>query len=404
MSEFPCPVCGCSSAESILSLDCGNIDNSKLYPTVRLNSCTTCGHAFNVLSPGEITGLDDYYNNEYAPANLNSVVKDGDLPGSTGLYTRGRYLDLYEMLAPQLNQNGSVLDVGCAVGGFLDFLKQKGFTSLFGVDTAEAYVDRACEKQYVVELGNAEQLPFADCCFDALVIEQVMEHLVHPWKAFREAGRVLKPGGVLCIGVPDASRYPEFYFYDFYWLLMREHIQHFDIHGLSHLASLHGFELVDFRQSSHPIMGEKMVMPSLSASFRYQVQADCVKAHAVRSSLPNTMKHYVETETARLEKRRDKIRKIRDSQRPVYVWGVGREFLYLYESAGLKDCNLAGFIDMNPFKQSSVQVNGKAVESDEKIGLIEKDAILIITAIAHEGIIKENAYRGGYNGEIVSIV
>jgi SAM-dependent methyltransferase len=307
------------------------------------------------------------------------------------------------LLAPHLVQNSSVLDVGCAVGGFLDFLKQKGVSGLYGVDMTETYVARARMKNYVIELGDAASLPFNDCLFDALVIEQVMEHLTDPGQAFREAGRVLKSGGVLCVGVPDAARYAQFYFFDYYWLLMREHIRHFDIHGLSRLASTHGFELIEFRQNEHPIMGEKMVMPNLSATFRYTGHPSVAHVIEPAGNLPHRMKEYLVTETARLDEKRKWIACIAASRRPVYVWGIGRELLYLFETAGLKNCNMVGFIDMNPFKQQNVTIAGKRVESPGILEQANQEALLIITAIAHDEPIRKKALQLGFQGEIAYI-
>jgi SAM-dependent methyltransferase len=402
MTWLSCAICGSSSNEILCFLHCGTLDGSNLYPELRLLACSICGHVYNDLSPDEITGLGHYYNYEYAPANLNSIVKDGDLPGSSGTYTCGRYSQLYELLGPNLNQKSSVLDVGCAVGGFLDFLKERGVTGLFGVDVTEEYVARAREKNYHVQIGDAEELPFGDNSFDAVVVEQVLEHLVHPGKAFSEAGRVLKPGGVLCIGVPDASRYSDLYFYDFYWLLMREHIQHFSVQALSRLAVAHSFELIGFRQNSHPIMGEKMIMPNLSAAFRYAPDSRVLKHNGAISCSTERMRSYVAKECVRLAGKQTRIRDVALSRRPVYVWGIGREFLYLYEAAELKQCNLAGIIDMNPFKQQTVTIAGRSVVSDAILGRADRNSLLVITAIAHEEAIRRRAVDTGFRGEIIS--
>jgi SAM-dependent methyltransferase len=45
--------------------------------------------------------------------------------------------------------------------------------------------------------GQAEQLPFADGCVDAVLATQVLEHLDDPPAALREWGRVLVPGGLV---------------------------------------------------------------------------------------------------------------------------------------------------------------------------------------------------------------
>lgn len=401
MSRLSCPVCRDSSPRNLLSLDCGNLDGSSLYPTVRLMACSVCGHHFNDLSPNEVAGLGRYYNNEYAPANLNSVVKEGDLPGSTGKFTSDRYDQLYRLIAPHVKANGAVLDVGCAVGGFLNFLKTRGYSRLYGVDVTQAYVEAAREKNHEIQLGDAESLPFDAWMFDALVVEQVLEHLVNPVMAFREAARVLKPGGVLCIGVPDAARYGDLYYFDFYWLLMREHIQHFDITSLKRLAYSEGFDLIGYQQTAHPIMGEKMVMPNLSAVFRKRSDGEAHGSPCTFEPPSVSLENYVQAETERLEQRRQALSLIAASGRPVYVWGVGREFLYLYEAAGLKNCALAGLVDMNPFKRKTATMNGQNILSPEILSGASRDACLLITAIAHGASIREHIEINKlYTGEI----
>jgi len=398
-----CPICQILDSETILTLDCGNLDNSKLYPTIRIKNCPKCGHIFNEISKNELDGLNTYYNIEYAPANLNAIDTTGDRPGSAGNLTTDRYTQLYNSLSPYVTAQYEILDVGCAMGGFLDFLRQKGFSRLSGVDMTQTYVEQALRKNlYRIELGNAESLPFSDHTFDAIVMEQVLEHLVNPVKAFKEVKRVLKNRGVFCIGVPDASRYSDFYFFDFYWLLLREHIQHFDIDHLNLLAMREGFEMLECHQTAHTVMSEQMIMPNLYVIFRLTGSKDKIsKMNLDNSKLKQQMMNYIDKEKSRQLVKSCKIVELSKSRRPVYAWGIGREFLYLYESAGLKKCNISGLIDANKFKQKSCTVDGmKIADGRNLLQKASADSVLVITAIAHTDSIKNAAKTLGFKGEI----
>lgn len=401
-----CPLCVSRDTETIHVLDCGKFDRSELYSTIRVNHCLHCGHIFNVLSQGELNGLDRYLNIEYAPANLNAVDIDGDRPGSKSNLSNDRYSQLYNILSPYIQGQHEILDVGCAMGGFLSYLSRKGFNRLSGVDMLEPFIESArLKKQFNIKLGNVESLPFADSTFDAIVMDQVFEHLAHPLKAFREIRRVLKKGGVLCLGVPDASKYSKFYFFDFYWLLLREHIQHFDVHHLSLAANKEGFRMEEYRQTTHAVMSEQMVMPNLYVIFRLfgPVPGKNVKVFK-DNRLFKQMSAYIRTEKSRQLMNSRRIGKLIQSKKPVFVWGIGREFFYLYESAGLKYCNIAGLIDGNYFKQQSCRIRGMKIRgADELLQKASPDATLLITAIAHAGPIRKRALAMGFKGEILDL-
>jgi SAM-dependent methyltransferase len=405
-SLLTCPICQTTDTETVCRLDCGNLDKSTLYPTARINHCLRCGHIFNELTAEELVGLDNYYNDEYAPANLCATDKTGDRPGSAGSLTTERYDQLYRALSPHMSRRHNILDVGCALGGFLDYLRYKGFTQLSGVDMAQTYVEQArLKNQYRIEIGNAESLPFDDHEFDVIVMEQVLEHLFNPVQAFQEARRVLRNGGIFCIGVPDAARYADFDFFDFYWLLLREHIQHFDIAHLALLGRQAGFDLLEDHETVHAIMTEHMRMPNLYAIFRMtDSNPKSSEAQNDNFKLILLLDDYIQQEEARQFIRRQRISDLIQSQRPVYAWGIGREFLYLYESVGLKHCNLAGLIDANPFKQESCTVDGmRIVKGHDLLPGAAADSVLLITAIAHMDAIKAATNILTFKGKVIDL-
>lgn len=404
--ESACPVCQSTNQETFFQMDCGNLDGSALYPTINLGYCRHCGHIFNQLTAEELTGLARYYNDEYAPANLEIADKTADRPGSAGLLTTRRYEQLYQSLLPHVSDGCSVLDVGCALGGFLDFLQGKGFSKLTGVDSTKTYVDQGRRgKNYTIEIGSAESLPFTSATFDVVVIEQVLEHLSNPLQAFLEAGRVLKNGGILCIGVPDAARYADYYFFDFYWLLLREHIQHFDISHLALLGRQAGFELCKHHETVHAIMTEQMLMPNLYAVFQRTDRAVCGDQPARNDfTLKKKIDAYLVREQERQSRKRREMETLIRSKCPVYAWGIGREFLYLYESASMKHCNIAGLIDANAFKEQSCTVSGMKINKGENLlPDAPSDTVLLITACAHTAAIRKAACAMGYQGRFFDL-
>ena len=399
-----CPICASRESNNLLHLNCGNLDNSYLYQSVKIDVCAKCGHIYNRLSFAEIRGLRKYYNEEYAPLNLDSADKVGDRPGSNNTFTLKRYAHLYNLISPYINKNSRILDVGCAMGGFLGYLRKRGLNKIYGIDIVEDYV-RSAKKNgnYNIKLGSAEDIPFKDKSMDLLLMDQVIEHSVEPVKVFREAKRVLTDNGLLCLGVPDAAKYSKIYFFDFYWFLMREHIQHFDIEHLKFLATSEGFKLVAFSESKTPMVSEKMILPNLNVVFRLIARKRELKITQNCFELKRKTERYITDNFKKLNQKRKIIDDLAVSQKPLYVWGVGREFLYLYESAGLKNCNIIGLIDSNFRKQKKFTVEGKKITDKSILKKAVPGSVLIISAIAHIKQIKEAILKIDYRGEILEI-
>ena len=64
-----------------------------------------------------------------------------------------------------------------------------------------------------VRYGSATKIPVADSCADVLFTSHMLEHLDRPEARtfLTEAKRVLRPGGVLRVAVPDLSKLVDYY-------------------------------------------------------------------------------------------------------------------------------------------------------------------------------------------------
>lgn len=86
-----------------------------------------------------------------------------------------------------------VLDVGCGSGDHLRELLAKGCDAL-GVEYDRSVVQKLRQDGLSVVQGRAEELPFDDASFDAIVCSVVVPY-TDERRAISEWSRVLKPGG-----------------------------------------------------------------------------------------------------------------------------------------------------------------------------------------------------------------
>lgn len=94
-----------------------------------------------------------------------------------------------------------VLDLGCGTGALLSELPAPALG--FGLDRFESALGFCRERGHVrLALADAEALPLAGSCLDAIVALDVIEHVAGDARAAAEAYRVLRPGGVLVLSVP----------------------------------------------------------------------------------------------------------------------------------------------------------------------------------------------------------
>lgn len=118
------------------------------------------------------------------------LVGDTFRPGGLALTTT-----MLDRLA--LPAGTTVLDVGSGAGATLRLLRQRGLNGV-GVDHSATLAAEASAQAPVV-VGDAERLPFATACFDAVLVECVLSALPDKPAGLDAFGRVLRPGGRLAL-------------------------------------------------------------------------------------------------------------------------------------------------------------------------------------------------------------
>ena len=96
-----------------------------------------------------------------------------------------------------------LLEVGC---GACHVLERLPAAVRIGIDLSETMLSWATRRTKGADIrlvrADAEDLPFCDACFDAVICTEVLEHVADPRTVVGEVRRVIKPDGLAIFTVP----------------------------------------------------------------------------------------------------------------------------------------------------------------------------------------------------------
>lgn len=142
----------------------------------------------------------------YMPAAAGSEHLYEQLQGFPWYYTEQRWE--HRAALRDIPRHASVLDVGCGFGGFLDLVRQERHAVAKGVDWSASAVAVGRTLGRPVIVGDVCRLADEEPNrYDAVCAFQVLEHVAHPRRFLDACVRLLRPGGRLCIAVPNDDGY-----------------------------------------------------------------------------------------------------------------------------------------------------------------------------------------------------
>ena len=159
------------------------------YQGFHLCRCPKCGLQFQNprLSFDELA--DKIYTEDYCPGHEES--------SSTTAFAR--QIKNFEELT---GRKGSVLDVGCGNGSFLQFAKQNGWET-FGADIRLS--PETSRLTCPLWEGRLPEIDFGGTTFDVIRFNHVLEHLQNPLIELARCRDLLNPGGLVFVGVPNLA-------------------------------------------------------------------------------------------------------------------------------------------------------------------------------------------------------
>lgn len=149
-------------------------------------------------------GAAEYLRRHMGYAGLKPDVETGFRWTSLPVFSPVRKWLLGVNLTPHFVPGGKVLDIGCASGTFLLYLRRLGWEHLCGIELMPAAAEQARKAGLEVVSGEIERnlSAYPDASFDVIISSMVFEHLVDPFAVVREVAKKLKPGGQFLFSLP----------------------------------------------------------------------------------------------------------------------------------------------------------------------------------------------------------
>ena len=189
MSPTPQRRCDCKTGDAVRLFEARDYVTSDQFDVVQ---CSNCGLAFTHPVPE----ARKYYPESYY-GNPSAKRFPGPVEWLQNLLYASRARKVEALMG---GKPGHVLDIGCGRGHLLRAFQRRGW-EITGTEMSESAAAYAREQlKLPVHVGNLADLKGP---FDAIVMWHVLEHFERPNDALREVYRLLRPGGIFFVAVPN---------------------------------------------------------------------------------------------------------------------------------------------------------------------------------------------------------
>lgn len=218
-----CPLCGSDDwSDWAQASDLLMRRSSRSFRYAR---CSACGVLFQQERPTEAT-VSYFYEGDYGPYRKRKPNNSRRPFHKLGLriaeHVSGEQKARRAVARRRNTQLAKpcavLLDFGCGGGKYLGACKRRFGCRTIGMDfNPSLFPALRANGHEVLDVSDASWMSLADCTVDLVVMSHVLEHVYNPRSVLSQVHRVLKPGGLLDLGLPNpngvsATRYRSHWF------------------------------------------------------------------------------------------------------------------------------------------------------------------------------------------------
>ena len=387
-----CAICGCNTGIVIHTQQFALNQGNPLPVVCDYVICDECGFAFSDTAVDQ-GGYDSYY------AGMSKYEDNATSTGAGVLpWDKSRLCDLADQVAAFCPDRASrIVDIGCANGGLLAALREKGFENVCGIDPSPACVETARRlANGNAWVGTLSAVPLEAGSFDGVILSHVMEHVRDLSAAMNLVHWLLNPGGWVYIEVPDASRYHKFLvapFQDF----NTEHINHFSEASLANLCRRNCFV---------PEVGNTKTICSLQdmpypALFWFARKSETPLQILTDRALQSELEKYIALSHDLMKRIGENISRVMEEYSEIIIWGAGQLTMKLLSDTCLRTAKISAFVDGNPINQGKILHGAKIIASSE---IAAGDTPILVCSLINEASILQTIRELGLPNPVATLL
>ena len=236
-----CPWCNSENNSKFIELK----DYFLTQENFEILECNDCKLLFTTPCPAPDKIGDYYKSDDYLSHNES---KKGIVPKIYNLVKKVNIKNKFNITVNgQQTTDNSILDIGCGVGDFLNYAKEKG-CNITGIEPSED-ARKIAEEKLGTKIFSPEELQnIPNESFDIVTMWHVLEHVADLKTEIDHLERIVKKNGRLVLALPNYKSFDAEYYKD-KWAAydVPRHLNHFSRTSIKNIFNTTAFQLIDIK-------------------------------------------------------------------------------------------------------------------------------------------------------------